>query len=139
MIIWESDVGESATDDGVDECMNDRVTEVIVFEAARKSETETLRSTEQDTTELSFGKRTISSIGFSDAVCTEEKDNNQIFDGKDEGREKRPRVPRNNSGPTMVLVQTPFSTSQDLTVESKPQLNDVFPVLEKTAFDTLAV
>ena len=39
----------------------------------------------------------------------------------------------------MVLVQTPFSTSQDLTVESNPQLNADFPVLEKATFETLAV
>jgi len=39
----------------------------------------------------------------------------------------------------MVFVQTPFSTSHDLTVESNPQLNATFPVLEKTAFEILAV
>lgn len=44
-----------------------------------------------------------------------------------------------NMRPTIVLVQTPFSTSQDLTVESNPQLNAASPVLEKAAFETLAV
>jgi hypothetical protein len=39
----------------------------------------------------------------------------------------------------MVSVQTPFSVSQDLTVESKPQLNAFFPVLENMACETLAV
>ena len=46
---------------------------------------------------------------------------------------------RESLEPTMVLVQRAFSTSHDLTVESNPQLNAVFPVLEKTAFETLAV
>ena len=37
VIIWESDVGESATDEGVDECINESVAEDRVVEAARKS------------------------------------------------------------------------------------------------------
>ena len=68
VMTWESDVGESATDEGVDGCMNERIDEDRVVGVVRKSYTETLRSAEDDTTELSSGKTTIPSIGFSDAV-----------------------------------------------------------------------
>jgi hypothetical protein len=36
-MIWESDVGESATDDGVDECINERVAEERPAEVVLKS------------------------------------------------------------------------------------------------------
>ena len=37
VMIWESDVGESATDAGSDECMKERVAEDRLVGAARKS------------------------------------------------------------------------------------------------------
>ena len=37
VMTWESDVGESATDEGVDRCMNETVAEGPVVEATRKS------------------------------------------------------------------------------------------------------
>jgi hypothetical protein len=65
---WESEVGERATDEGVDGCMKQSEVEDRVVGETRKSYTETLRSVEVATTELSSGKTTIPSIGFSDAV-----------------------------------------------------------------------